>query len=336
MKILGIESSCDETAIAIYDSEQGLLAHMLHSQAALHSDYGGVVPELAARDHIRRLIPLMKKTLSNSNCNIQDIDGVAYTTGPGLMGSLLVGACFGESLAWSLSIPSIPVHHMEAHLLAPLLEDPEIRLPFVALLVSGGHTLLVEVKKIGKYKILGESLDDAVGEAFDKTAKILGLRYPGGPELAALATKGKTGVYKFPRPMTKKPGFDFSFSGLKTYTLNEWQKSKKTDQVRANIALAFEDAAVETLILKAIAAMKITNTRDFILAGGVAANSKLRNLIKKEADKISVKVHFPSIEYCTDNAAMIAYTGYLRFESCKKITREVVCRPRWSLEELND
>ena len=276
MRVLGIETSCDETGVAVYDTESGLRAHALYSQIALHAEYGGVVPELASRDHVRKLLPLIRQTLAESGMTVADIDGVAYTAGPGLVGALMVGAATGRALAWSLDVPAIGVHHMEGHLLAPLLEDPGLKPPFVALLVSGGHTQLVAVDAIGAYRLLGETLDDAAGEAFDKTAKLMGLPYPGGPELARLAESGQPGRFKFSRPMTDRPGLDFSFSGLKTQVLLAWQRSDRSEQTRADVAHAFEEAIVETLAIKCRRALAQTGARRLVVAGGVGANRRLR------------------------------------------------------------
>ncbi len=330
MKILGIETSCDETGIAIYDTEQGLLADALYSQVKLHAKYGGVVPELASRDHIRKISPLIKSVTQQANLRLSDLDGIAYTSGPGLIGALMVGASLGRSLAWGLNIPALAVHHMEGHLLAPMLEDNPPKFPFIALLVSGGHTLLVSVKAIGSYKILGESLDDAAGEAFDKTAKMLGLAYPGGPILAALAQKGDPDVYHFPRPMINRPGLDFSFSGLKTYALTTWQKSTQTDMDRANIARAFQDAIVDTLFLKCRRALKQTGHQRLVIAGGVGANSALREKLQQ----LNAEVFFPRLVFCTDNGAMIAYAGAMRLYAGQQEEAVIQTRPRWSLEDL--
>lgn len=295
MIVLGIESSCDETGIALYDSEKGLLAHVLHSQVELHAEYGGVVPELASRDHIRYLVPLMEQALQQAGLGQSDIEGVAYTAGPGLIGALMSGACVGRSLAWALDLPAVEVHHMEGHLLAPMLEENPPEFPFVALLVSGGHTMLAHVTGVGQYELLGQSLDDAAGEAFDKTAKMLGLGYPGGPVLARLAEKGRAGAYKFPRPMTDRPGLDFSFSGLKTFALNTWHdlqaetegQADKLEQGQADIARAFEEAVVDTLSIKCKRALKQTHCKRLVIAGGVGANQHLReklsSMVKKKA-----------------------------------------------------
>ena len=331
MKVLGIESSCDETGVAVYDTKKGLLADQLYSQIDLHADYGGVVPELASRDHIRKTTPLIKGVLAEANLNMTDLDGIAYTSGPGLMGALMVGASIGRSLAWGLNIPAVAVHHMEGHLLAPMLEETPPTFPFVALLVSGGHTLLVEVNAIGDYKILGESLDDAVGEAFDKTAKMLGLGYPGGPVLAALAEKGHADVYTFPRPMVNRPGLDFSFSGLKTFALTTWNKSDKTTQTQANIAYAFQEAVVSTLFIKCRRALEQVNSKRLVIAGGVGANQRLREKLQQ----LDADVYFPRMEFCTDNGAMIAYAGAIRLQAGQTEAAIIQPRPRWSLEELS-
>ncbi len=332
MKILGIETSCDETGIAIYDTKQGLLAHELYSQIKLHAQYGGVVPELASRDHIRKISPLIKSILAKTNITMQQLDGIAYTSGPGLVGALMVGASVGRSMAWSLNIPALAVHHMEGHLLAPMLEKNPPEFPFIALLVSGGHTLLVSVKGIGKYQILGESLDDAAGEAFDKTAKMLGLGYPGGPILAALAEQGEAGLYDFPRPMIDRPGLDFSFSGLKTYTLTTWQQSKQTEQDKANIARAFQEAVIDTLFIKCRRALKQTGMQRLVIAGGVGANKYLR----QKLNELDAEIFFPRLEFCTDNGAMIAYAGAMRLQAGQQEPTIIQTRPRWSLEDLAD
>ena len=329
---LGIESSCDETGIGIYSSQTGLLSHTLFSQVEIHAEYGGVVPEIASRDHIQRAIPLIKDALQESNLSLKDLTGIAYTQGPGLAGALLVGSSIAQSLAWGLSVPAIGVHHMEGHLLAPLLVESKPEFPFIALLVSGGHTLLVEVKSIGDYKILGESLDDAVGEAFDKTAKILGLGYPGGPALAKLAAEGEVGRFTFPRPMTDRPGLDFSFSGLKTFARNTF--AKHSDE-KANIAKAFEVAATETLMIKCRRALEQTGFSTLVVAGGVSANATLRQVLDQMGEKMQVEVHYPEHEFCTDNGAMIALTGHYRLMAgqCNE-SLEVAIMPRWNLEEL--
>ncbi|MCU7799869.1 MAG: tRNA (adenosine(37)-N6)-threonylcarbamoyltransferase complex transferase subunit TsaD [gamma proteobacterium symbiont of Lucinoma myriamae] len=334
MKVLGIETSCDETGIAIYDDQQGLLAEALYSQIALHADYGGVVPELASRDHVRRIIPLIQQVMSEADCQSGDIDGIAYTSGPGLMGALMVGAAVGRSLAWTWKCPSIGVHHMEGHLLAPMLEDNIPQFPFLALLVSGGHTMLVDVSAIGQYKIIGESLDDAVGEAFDKTAKMLGLGYPGGPVISELAHKGMAGRYKFPRPMVNRPGLDMSFSGLKTFVLNTWTESDKTEQTKADIAYAFQEAVVDTLAIKCKRALKETNHKRLVIAGGVSANQCLRARLTELTKKNSLDIFYPKPQFCTDNGAMIAYAGLQRLSAGEHDGNGFSTTPRWSLDNL--
>ena len=329
---LGIESSCDETGIGLYSSDQGLIAHQLFSQVEMHAEYGGVVPELASRDHIQRTIPLIKAVLSEAKLQLSDISGIAYTAGPGLAGALLVGSSVAKSLAWSLNIPALAVHHMEGHLLAPLLEETQPQFPFVALLVSGGHTLLVDVKGIGDYQILGESLDDAVGEAFDKTAKILGLGYPGGPALAALAEQGDETQFRFPRPMTDRPGLEFSFSGLKTFARNTFAKHPEQ---KADIAKAFEVAATQTLMIKCRRALEQTHYSTLVVAGGVSANQSLRQVLDAMGKKLDVEVFYPRQEFCTDNGAMIALAGHLRLVKGQvSAGNEITIKPRWSLEEL--
>lgn len=333
MRVLGIESSCDETGIAIFDTEQGLLGHALYSQVDMHAEYGGVVPELASRDHIRKALPLIEQVLSDAALKREDIDAVAYTAGPGLVGALLVGAAIGRSLAWALNVPALEINHMEGHLLSPLLEENPPEFPFVSLLVSGGHTLLVDVQGVGQYQVLGESIDDAVGEAFDKTAKMLGMGYPGGPALAALAEQGTVGRYEFPRPMTNRPGLDFSFSGLKTFALNTWHDSEQTEQDRADIALAFQTAAVETLAIKCRRALKQTGHKRLVVAGGVSANKALRNRL--DAMK-NVTVFYPRQQFCSDNGAMIAFAGALRHQQMKlDPSNSFNVQPRWSLESLS-
>jgi len=334
MRILGIESSCDETAVAIFDSEKGLLGHSIHSQIELHREYGGVVPELASRDHIVKLLPLIEQTLSDSACQPTQIDAVAYTAGPGLVGALLVGASVGRSLAWGWGVPAIAVHHMEGHLLAPMLEQERPEFPFVALLVSGGHTQLIEVKDIGQYTLLGESVDDAVGEAFDKTAKLLGLDYPGGPAISALAEKGDIDRYDFPRPMIRKPGMDFSFSGLKTFAMNTYRESAATDQDKADIAAAFQEAAVDTLVRKSQRALLHCGLNRLVLAGGVSANIRLREQMRIMVNKTKGQLFYPRFDFCTDNAAMIAYTGYRRFEAKQFEPLSFNAKARWPLDSL--
>ena len=334
MRILGIETSCDETGVAVYDTVAGLRAHALFSQIALHAEYGGVVPELASRDHVRKLLPLVRQTLAEAGLAVEDLDGVAYTAGPGLVGALMVGAAAGRALAWSLGIPAIGVHHMEGHLLAPLLESDPPQPPFVALLVSGGHTQLVAVEGIGRYRLLGESLDDAAGEAFDKTAKMMGLPYPGGPELARLAATGCPGAFKFSRPMTDRPGLDFSFSGLKTQVLLAWKASDQSDAVRADIARGFEDAVVETLAIKCERALVATGMKTLVVAGGVGANLRLRERLDALATRLGGRVCFPRPEFCTDNGAMIAFAGALRLQAGQHENEAVTVFPRWDMASL--
>ena len=328
MRILGIESSCDETGLAIYDSEKGLLAHDLYSQTDMHAQYGGVVPELASRDHIRRLIPLLNSVLQKSSLSLKDINAVAYTAGPGLIGALLVGASFGRSLAWSLNVPAIAVHHMEGHLLAPLLETPAPEFPFIALLVSGGHTQLIHVKNIGEYKILGDTLDDAVGEAFDKVAKLLGLDYPGGAALSQLAKKGNPHAYKFSRPMTDRPGLDFSFSGLKTQFLNQFQQQKYSPE---DLAASFQEAVIDTLVIKCKRALEENYSTQLVVAGGVSANHLLRERLHHLMKKLEGNVFFPRPEFCTDNGAMIAFAGYKRFQMGQEDSLQIKARARWEM-----
>lgn len=341
MRVLGIETSCDETGIAIYDDKLGIMAHQLYSQVALHADYGGVVPELASRDHIRKTIPLIEAALADAGCTQDDIDGVAFTAGPGLMGALLVGATIGRSLAFAWNKPAVAVHHMEGHLLAPMLEERAPDFPFVALLVSGGHTLLVRVDGIGRYEILGESVDDAAGEAFDKTAKLMGLDYPGGPRLAKLAEQGQPNRFKFPRPMTDRPGLDFSFSGLKTATATTIAAESKTavegqidQQTRADIAHAFQQAVVDTLAIKCKRALKQTGLNRLVVAGGVSANVSLRIQLSELMDSLQGEVFYPRNEYCTDNGAMIAFAGLQRLKAGDLEPLAVRARPRWPLDEL--
>lgn len=330
--ILGLETSCDETAAAIYDGQHGLRAHVLHSQAAMHAEYGGVVPELAARDHVGRIQALVAAVLKQAGLRAADLDGIAYTAGPGLIGALLVGGAFAAGLAQSLDLPLIPIHHLEGHLLAPMLESPRPEFPFVALLVSGGHTMLARVDGVGQYEILGETLDDAAGEAFDKTAKALGLPYPGGPELAKLAARGNSGVFRFARPMTDRPGLDFSFSGLKTAVLTQL-KSDFDDQAKADLARAFEEAVTDTLAIKCERALDATGLSSLIVAGGVGANRRLRERLKLATDRRRAALYFPRPEFCTDNAAMIAYAGWARL-SAGESARGLPARARWPLQEL--
>lgn len=333
MRVLGLETSCDETAVALYDGEAGLLAHELHSQVDLHSIYGGVVPELASRDHLRKLLPLLKKVL-DAGGGPGAVDGVACTVGPGLAGALLVGSSVARSLAYAWDVPCIGVHHMEGHLIAPLLEPDPPEFPFLALLVSGGHTLLAFVRGVGRYEILGSSLDDAAGEAFDKTAKLLGLGYPGGPQLAALAERGRPGVYAFPRPMTERPGLDFSFSGLKTAVVVALRGRTLDDQARADAALAFEEAVVDTLVIKARRAIEATDARTLVVAGGVGANRRLRARMRAMGERHGVRVAYPRAEFCTDNAAMIALLGHLRLSAGERGDLAIAARARWPMTEL--
>jgi len=338
MRVLAIESSCDETGIAIYDSKLGLLSHALYSQIEMHAIYGGVVPELASRDHIRKSIPLIKQVLAEAKCTSDDLDGIAYTSGPGLAGALLVGACLARSLAWSWGIPALGIHHMEGHMLAPLLEDPAPQFPFVALLVSGGHTQLVEVSGIGQYQLLGESIDDAAGEAFDKTAKMMDLPYPGGPHIARLAANGNPDRFVFPRPMTDRPGLDFSFSGLKTSARNTilkcQQESGLNEQDKADIAFSFERAVVETLAIKCKRALLQTGHKRLVIAGGVSANKTLRKKLHELMDKVRGQVYYPRPEFCTDNGAMIAYAGCQRLLAGQKDGEEIIIHPRWPMDQL--
>ncbi|MEN8107464.1 MAG: tRNA (adenosine(37)-N6)-threonylcarbamoyltransferase complex transferase subunit TsaD [Pseudomonadota bacterium] len=334
MRVLGIETSCDETGVALYDGEQGLLAHALYSQVDLHARYGGVVPELASRDHVRKLLPLIEKVLEDSGTDSTGIDAVAYTAGPGLIGALLVGAMTGRSLAWSWGVPAIAIHHMEGHLLAAMLEPQPPGFPFLALLVSGGHSMIVQVEGVGRYTVLGDTVDDAVGEAFDKTAKLLGLPYPGGPALAELAQQGNPDRFDFPRPMTDRPGLDFSFSGLKTFALNTWRNSAQTEQDRADIARAFEDAVVATMALKCRRAVRQGGIKRLVVAGGVGANRRLRDRLVELMQDEGGQVYFPRPAFCTDNGAMIAYAGYQRLRAGQAQGLAVIANPRWSLEDL--
>jgi N6-L-threonylcarbamoyladenine synthase len=334
MAVLGIETSCDETGVAIYSGARGLLGHGLFSQVDLHARYGGVVPELASRDHVSRLLPLTLQVIEESGIKAADIGGVAYTAGPGLVGALLVGATLGRALAWTWGVPAVAIHHMEGHLLAPMLEPDPPAFPFLALLVSGGHTLLVAVGGVGDYRVLGDSVDDAVGEAFDKTATLLGLSYPGGPALAALACEGKPGRFRFPRPMTDRPGLDFSFSGLKTFALNTWRDSGQTDRDRADIARAFEDAVVDTLRIKCQRAIASTGLKTLVVAGGVGANQCLRECLSGLMHEEGGRICYPRPAFCTDNGAMIAYAGYRRLQAGQTESLSIRVQPRWSLEEL--
>jgi N6-L-threonylcarbamoyladenine synthase len=334
MTILGIETSCDETGVALYDARRGLLGQLLYSQAAMHADYGGVVPELASRDHIRKLTPLVGELMAKAGLSGGDIGGVAYTAGPGLIGALLVGGSVACGLAAGWNVPLVPVHHMEGHLLAPMLEDEAPEFPFVALLVSGGHTMLVEVGGVGQYRILGETLDDAVGEAFDKTAKLLGLGYPGGPELAKLAEQGDPQRFKFPRPMLDRPDLDFSFSGLKTRMVHELRGPGPDAQTRADIARGFEEAVVDTLVEKCRRALAQTGDKRLVVAGGVGANRRLRERLRRMTEQHGARVYYPRPEFCTDNGAMIAYVGHVRLAEGSRMPCAIEARARWSLEDL--
>jgi N6-L-threonylcarbamoyladenine synthase len=333
---LGIESSCDETGIALYHSERGLLAHTLHSQIALHNEYGGVVPELASRDHVRYALPLIRAALQKADCTLQDIDAIAYTQGPGLSGALLVGASVACALAYTLNVPTIAVHHLEGHLLSPLLSDPAPEFPFVALLVSGGHTQLMRVESVGRYTLLGESVDDAAGEAFDKSAKLLGLDYPGGALLSKLAQSGTPGRFKLPRPMLHSGDLDFSFSGLKTAVLTLTQQHELDNQTRADIAYAAQEAIVDVLANKALTALGQSGLNQLVVAGGVGANRLLRSRLNEVVGKRGGKVFYPDLEFCTDNGAMIAFAGAMRLQH--QAGQRDYCfnvKPRWNLQELN-
>jgi N6-L-threonylcarbamoyladenine synthase len=340
MLVLGLETSCDETGFAIYDSERGLLAHCLYSQVALHAEYGGVVPELASRDHVRKILPMFNQVLAEAGITKEALDGIAYTAGPGLMGALMVGGSMATALGFTLDIPVVGVHHMEGHLLAPMLEDKPPEFPFVALLVSGGHTQLVSVKGIGDYQLLGESLDDAAGEAFDKTAKMLDLDYPGGPVLAKLAENGHVNRFDFPRPMTDKPGLDFSFSGLKTHTRNLIEKHRGDDvlpdqQTTYDICAGFQEAVVDTLSIKCKRALKQTNMKRLVIAGGVSANKRLRHKLEAELTQFDAQVFYARHEFCTDNGAMIAYAGCQRLLAGERSELSLSVTPRWPLQSLS-
>lgn len=332
---LGIESSCDETGIALYQMGRGLLAHTLHTQVAMHSEYGGVVPELASRDHVRRIVPLLRQVMREADVSLAQINAIAYTQGPGLGGALLVGASVANALAYALGIPVIGIHHLEGHLLSPLLSDPAPEFPFVALLVSGGHTQLMRVDDIGQYTLLGETLDDAAGEAFDKSAKLLGLGYPGGPALAKLAASGRPGSFKLPRPMLHSGNLDFSFSGLKTAVLTLVKQSGEDEQTRANIACAVQEAIIDVLAFKARAALTHTGLSRLVVAGGVGANQLLRSRLNEDIGKRGGTVFYPDLEFCTDNGAMIAFAGALRLsqQQTNKDYRFNV-KPRWNLAEI--
>jgi len=339
LKVLGIETSCDETGVAIYDSEVGLLADCLYSQVEIHAKYGGVIPELASRDHIRKTLPLIEEVIEKAGIDTSEIEGVAYTAGPGLVGALLVGAAIGRTLGMAWDVPTIGVHHMEGHLLAPMLEPEPPEFPFVALLVSGGHTQLVKVGGIGRYELLGESLDDAAGEAFDKVGKMLGLPYPGGPHVAKLAQRGDPARFNFPRPMINRPGLDFSFSGLKTYVRNTItslrdESGELAEQDAADIARAFEEAVVNTLSIKCRRALEETGYKKLIIAGGVSANLRLREILEEAMAKVDGRLFYAQLKYCTDNGAMIAYAGCQRLLAGERDDLEIRAQPRWSLESL--
>ena len=338
MLVLGLETSCDETGVALYDSQRGLLADALFSQIDLHRVYGGVVPELASRDHVKRMLPLIRQVMGEAGVDAAQIEAIAYTSGPGLVGALLVGAACAQALAFAWNIPAVGVHHMEGHLLAPMLEETPPAFPFVALLVSGGHTQLVRVDGIGRYQMLGESVDDAAGEAFDKTAKLMGLSYPGGPEIARLAASGTPGRFTFPRPMTDRPGLDFSFSGLKTFTLNTWQQCREagdaSEQTRADIALAFQEAVVDTLTIKCKRALKQTGLNSLVIAGGVSANQALRQSLEQMLGGLKGKVFYARPRFCTDNGAMIAYAGCQRLLAGQQDGPAISVQPRWPMDQL--
>lgn len=340
MLVLGIETSCDETGLAVYDSERGLLAHCLYSQVLLHADYGGVVPELASRDHVRKILPILDQVLEQAQVDKRDIEGIAYTAGPGLMGALMVGGAMATALGFALEVPVIGVHHMEGHLLAPMLEDNPPAFPFVALLVSGGHTQLVQVRAVGDYQLLGESLDDAAGEAFDKTAKMLDLDYPGGPVLAKLAERGEIDRFSFPRPMTDRPGLDFSFSGLKTFTRNLIEDYRGADvlpdqQTVFDICAGFQEAVIDTLIIKCKRALEQTEMKRLVIAGGVSANTRLRQKLAEQLGKNKVEVFYARHEFCTDNGAMIAYAGCQRLIAGETSDLALSITPRWPLQNLS-
>ncbi|MGC2463444.1 MAG: tRNA (adenosine(37)-N6)-threonylcarbamoyltransferase complex transferase subunit TsaD [Steroidobacteraceae bacterium] len=334
MRILAIETSCDESAVAVLDEQRGLLAHELWSQIDLHRAFGGVVPELASRDHLRRLLPLLRTALENAGTRADEIEGVAYTAGPGLVGALLTGAALARSLSFGWKVPAIGIHHLEGHLLAPMLEKPPPPFPHVALLVSGGHTMLIEVRGIGEYRVLGQTRDDAAGEAFDKSAKLLGLPYPGGPQLAQLAASGRPARYLFPRPMLDRPGFEFSFSGLKTAVMQAVRAAPLSDEARADVAYAVQDAIVATLCAKALRALEFTGHRALVVAGGVGANRELRARLAREAAALGAQVYFPRLEFCTDNAAMIAVAGLHRLRAHEQTSGGIEVRARWPLSEL--
>ncbi len=334
MRVLALESSCDESAVAVLDSGRGLLAHELHSQVELHREYGGVVPELASRDHVRRLLPLVRAALAHAATRPADLAGVAYTAGPGLIGALLTGAALAASLAYAWGLPALGVHHLEGHLLAPLLEPDPPPFPHLALLVSGGHTLLIEVAGIGRYRVLGETRDDAAGEAFDKTAKLLGLPYPGGPQLAELAASGRSGAFTFPRPMLDRAGLEFSFSGLKTAVLHTVRGAALTDAQRADVACGVQEAIVGTLVAKALRALEYTGLTTLVVSGGVSANRRLREELAAAARAHGARVYYPRIEFCTDNAAMIAVAGFARLRAGQHDGLGIQARAQWPLPAL--
>ena len=333
MRVLGIETSCDETGIAIYEPGRGLLGHAIYSQIGIHAPFGGVVPELASRDHIRKILPLIERVLNEANLRPSDIQGIAYTKGPGLAGALLVGAMLGRSLGFAWGVPTVGVHHLEGHLLAVYLEPNPPSFPFLALLVSGGHTELIKAKGVGRYQMIGDTLDDAVGEAFDKIGKLLGLGYPGGAALAKLAEQGDPKRFHFPRPMVDRPGLDFSFSGLKTFALHTIEAHGKDDQTKADVARAFEEAAVETLVIKCRRALKETKLKRLVIAGGVGANFALRKALQAMCEEHHVLLYFPRAEFCTDNGAMIAYAGCQHLLAGEKESLSVEVYPRWPLQE---
>lgn len=340
MIVLGIETSCDETGLALYDgAHRRLLGHVLHTQIALHAQYGGVVPELASRDHVSRLIPLLDQLLAEAGVTPDAVDAIAYTAGPGLMGALLVGACFAQGLAFAWGVPAIPVHHMEGHLLAPMLEEQRPDFPFVALLVSGGHTQLMAVEGVGQYQLLGESVDDAAGEAFDKASKMMGLGYPGGPHIAACAERGVAGRFRFPRPMVDRPGLDFSFSGLKTFCLTTLERLQReqglvSEQDKADVAWAFQDAVVDTLLIKCKRALQQTGMKQLVMAGGVSANRELRGRLQQYAQGRGIQLFYPRPAFCTDNGAMIALAGFERLKLGAQGDLRISTRARWPLTEL--
>lgn len=339
MLVLGLETSCDETGVALYDSERGLLADALFSQIDQHRVFGGVVPELASRDHVKRMLPLIRQVLVEADCAVTEIDGIAFTAGPGLVGALLVGASCAQALAFAWDIPALGVHHMEGHLLAPMLEEHPPEFPFVALLVSGGHTQLVRVDGIGQYELLGETLDDAAGEAFDKTAKMMGMHYPGGPEISRMAMKGIAGRFLFPRPMTDRPGLDFSFSGLKTSALMTWQQCQSAgddgEQTRCDISLAFQQAVVDTLTIKCKRALKQTGLKRLVIAGGVSANKALRTSLEQMLGAMNGNVYYARPEFCTDNGAMIAFAGCQRLQAGQREDLSISVQARWPMEQLH-